>query len=83
VGVIAGCLVTDGKVTRSARARLLRDNTVIYEGRVGSLRRFKEDVTEVRAGLECGIGLENYQDIKPDDIIQAFTTEEVKVESLT
>ena len=71
-GLIAGCHVSDGKITRNARARLLRDRVVVYTGKVGSLRRFKDDVREVAKGYECGIGLENYNDIKVGDSIEAF-----------
>jgi translation initiation factor IF-2 len=78
VGTIAGCYVTDGRVTRSAQVRLLRDNMVIFTGRVGSLRRFKDDTSEVKAGLECGIGIAGYNDVKPADVIEFFTTEKVK-----
>jgi len=78
VGTIAGCLVQDGRVTRSAQVRLLRDNVVIHEGKVASLRRFKDDVNEVKSGLECGIGIANYNDVKPGDVIEFFTTEKVK-----
>jgi translation initiation factor IF-2 len=78
VGTIAGCYVQDGRVTRSAQVRLLRDNVVIHTGRVGSLKRFKDDATEVKAGLECGIGIAGYNDIKPSDVIEFFTTEKVK-----
>jgi translation initiation factor IF-2 len=77
VGVIAGCYVTDGKVTRTAEARLLRDNVVIFEGRVGSLRRFKEDVSEVKEGFECGISLAGYNDVKVGDVIEAYTMQRV------
>jgi translation initiation factor IF-2 len=77
VGVIAGCYVTDGRVTRTAEARLLRDNVVIFEGRVGSLRRFKDDVSEVKAGFECGIGVAGYNDVKVGDVIEAFTMQRV------
>ncbi len=76
-GVVAGCYVTEGSIPRSASLRLLRDNRVIYEGKVGSLRRFKDDVSEVKQGFECGIGLEKYQDIKIGDIIEAFQVEKV------
>jgi translation initiation factor IF-2 len=82
VGTIAGCYVTDGKVNRSAQVRLLRDNVVIYTGKVASLKRFKEDATEVRAGLECGIGIAGYNDLKPGDSIEFFTTESIR-ETLT
>jgi translation initiation factor IF-2 len=76
-GVVAGCYVTEGTIPRSAQARLLRDNRVIYEGKVGSLRRFKDDVSEVKQGFECGIGLDRYQDVKVGDIIEAFQVEKV------
>jgi translation initiation factor IF-2 len=71
--------VLDGRITRAGdtQARLLRDNVVIYEGRIGSLRRFKDDVSEVKAGFECGIGFEKYNDIKVGDIIEAFVVERV------
>jgi translation initiation factor IF-2 len=78
VGTIAGCMVQDGRVTRSAQVRLLRDNVVIHEGKVSSLKRFKDDVNEVKSGLECGIGIANYNDVKPGDVIEFFTTEKVK-----
>src|SRR5579883_1137890 len=71
-GTIAGSMVQDGKITRGSRVRLVRDSRVVWEGKVGSLRRFKDDVREVLSGYECGIGLENYGDIKPGDIIEAF-----------
>jgi translation initiation factor IF-2 len=77
VGTIAGCHVTEGVIPRSASVRLLRDNRVIYEGKISSLRRFKDDVSEVRTGFDCGIGLERFQDLKPGDIIEAYTSEEV------
>jgi translation initiation factor IF-2 len=78
VGTIAGCYVQDGKVTRAAQVRLLRDNVVIHTGKVSSLKRFKDDASEVKAGLECGIGIANYNDVKPGDVIEFFTTEKVK-----
>jgi translation initiation factor IF-2 len=78
VGTIAGCYVLDGKVMRNAKARLVRDNIVIWEGSLNSLKRFKDDVKEVQAGYECGLGLENYNDIKVGDIIEAYEMEEVK-----
>lgn len=77
VGNVAGCYIQDGKMLRNAPVRLLRDNVVIYEGRMSSLRRFKDDVKEVATGYECGIGLENYNDIKVGDIIEAFEIEKV------
>jgi translation initiation factor IF-2 len=77
VGTIGGCYVTDGKITRNAELRLLRDNVVIYEGKVSSLRRFKDDVSEVTRGYECGIGIQNFNDLKIGDVIEAFVTERV------
>jgi translation initiation factor IF-2 len=76
LGVIAGCYVTRGTIPRNSQVRLIRDGVVVYEGRVGSLRRFKDDVGEVREGFECGIGLENFQDVKEGDVIEAFEVEE-------
>ena len=70
--------MTDGTVRRGARARLVRDGTVVYEGRIASLRRFKDDVREVTQGLECGIVLENYADIKEGDVIEVFETKQVE-----
>jgi translation initiation factor IF-2 len=78
VGTIAGSFVVDGKVNRNAQVRLLRDNVVIHTGKVSSLKRFKDDASEVKAGLECGIGIANYNDLKPGDVIEFFTTERVK-----
>jgi translation initiation factor IF-2 len=78
VGTIAGCYVVDGRVNRSAQVRLLRDNVVIHTGKVASLKRFKDDASEVKAGSECGIGIANYNDLKPGDVIEFFTTEKVK-----
>lgn len=78
LGAIAGCMVIEGTVRRNNPIRVLRDNVVIYEGELESLRRFKDDVTEVRSGMECGIGVKNYNDIKPGDQIEVFKT--VKVE---
>ena len=79
VGVIAGSYITDGKITRSAEVRLLRDNVVIYEGKIASLKRFKDDASEVTRGYECGIGIQNFNDLKVGDIIEAFVTENVEV----
>jgi translation initiation factor IF-2 len=78
VGIIAGCGVLDGRITRSAGIRVLRDGIVVYEGNVGSLRRFKDDVKEVAAGYECGIGVENFNDIKKGDILETFVQIEVQ-----
>ncbi len=79
IGTIAGCLVMDGRITRSgeAQARLLRDNVVVWSGRLSGLRRFKDDVSEVKAGLECGIALERFNDVKVGDIIEVFSVERV------
>jgi len=77
VGVIAGCSVTDGKITRGAEIRLLRDNVVIFQGKIASLKRFKEDTSEVTKGYECGIGIQNFNDVKVGDTIEAFVTEKV------
>jgi translation initiation factor IF-2 len=76
-GTIAGSAVIDGKLLRGANVRLLRDSRVIFEGKMSSLRRFKEDAKEVNTGYECGIGIENYNDIKPGDIIEAYQIEMV------
>jgi len=80
VGNVAGCQVQDGTITRDSEVRLLRDNVVVYTGKISSLRRFKDDVSEVKTGMECGITLENYGDIKQNDIIEAFVTERVAAE---
>jgi translation initiation factor IF-2 len=77
VGKIAGCRVIDGLIRRGARLRLLRDDVVIFEGALGSLKRFKDDVREVREGFECGIGIEGYNDIRQGDVIEAYDVEEV------
>ncbi|MEO7652475.1 MAG: translation initiation factor IF-2, partial [Bryobacteraceae bacterium] len=77
VGMVAGCLVLDGNITRGCELRLLRDNVVVHTGKVGTLRRFKDDVSEVKSGMECGITIENYGDVKAGDIIEAFSSERV------
>jgi len=77
VGTIAGCMVLDGVIQRSAKARLVRDNVVVWEGSLASLRRVKDDVSEVKSGFECGIGLERFQDIKSGDVIESYRTVEV------
>ena len=77
IGTIAGCHVSEGHILRSSTVRLLRDGVVVYEGNVGSLRRFKDDVREVQSGFECGIGIENYTDIKVGDVIEAYELFEV------
>ena len=78
IGLIAGCYVSGGKVLRNAEIRLLRDNVVVFEGKIGSLRRFKEDSGEVKEGFECGIGIAGYNDVKVGDVIEAFTMETVQ-----
>ena len=78
IGTIAGCIVTDGKITRTAEARLVREGTIVWTGRIGSLRRFKDNVQEVEEGLECGITLEGFQDVKVDDVIEAFESRQVE-----
>ncbi|HYZ11948.1 MAG TPA: translation initiation factor IF-2, partial [Actinomycetota bacterium] len=77
LGVVAGCYVTQGTITRGSRIRLVRDGAVVYDGRVGSLRRFKDDVREVQEGFECGIGLENFQDVKEGDVLEAYEVREI------
>jgi translation initiation factor IF-2 len=74
-------MVTEGRITRAgdSQARLLRDNVVVYEGKIGSLRRFKDDVSEVKTGFECGIGFERFHDIKVGDMIEVFAMERVAV----
>jgi translation initiation factor IF-2 len=80
IGAIAGSHVVDGVIKRTAKVRLLRDNVVIHEGEIGSLRRFKDDASEVRQGFDCGIGLERYQDIKVGDVIEAYEMIEIAAE---
>ena len=78
VGTIAGSLILDGKVVRGSHARLLRDNVVVYDGRIVSLRRFKDDVKDCAEGLECGIAIENYSDVKQGDIVESYEVEEIR-----
>ncbi|MFW5722627.1 MAG: EF-Tu/IF-2/RF-3 family GTPase, partial [Desulfohalobiaceae bacterium] len=78
IGKVAGCSVVDGKLMRNAGIRLLRDGVVMYTGRLSSLKRFKDDVKEVAKGYECGVGLENFNDIKEGDVIEAFQEVEEK-----
>src|SRR5947199_3213791 len=80
-GTIAGCMVTEGRITRAGdtQARLIRDNVVVYQGKIGSLRRFKDDASEVKAGFECGIGFEKFNDLKVGDHIEVFVMERVAV----
>ncbi|RWX50551.1 Elongation factor Tu domain 2, partial [Candidatus Electrothrix marina] len=78
IGTIAGCFIIDGKIERNAGIRVLRDSVVIFTGVIDSLRRFKDDVKEVATGYECGIGVENYNDIKIGDTLEAFLMDEVE-----
>ena len=78
VGTIAGSYITDGKVTRASQIRVVRDGIVIFEDKISSLKRFKDDAKEVAQGYECGIGLEKFNDIKLGDILEAFVMEEIK-----
>ena len=77
VGTVAGCIIQDGKISRDSQIRLVRDHVVVHEGKVRSLRRFKDDVAEVKSGMECGISLENYNDVKVGDVIEAYVKERV------
>ncbi|MCE7884648.1 MAG: translation initiation factor IF-2 [Actinobacteria bacterium ATB1] len=77
-GVVAGCMVTDGQITRNAKVRVVRQGTVVFEGDISSLKRFKEDAREVNQGYECGIGVENFQDVKEGDVIEAYELREVE-----
>ena len=72
IGTVAGCFVKSGEVRRNMNVRLVRDGVMIYDGKIASLRRFKEDAREVQTGFECGVGLEKYSDIKPDDILEVY-----------
>ena len=74
IGVIAGCMVTDGHATRGAKARLVRDGTIVYDGEIASLRRFNDDVREVQTGFECGVVLKDYMDVKEGDVIEVYET---------
>ncbi len=82
VGTVAGCRVTDGLIKRDSEVRLLRDNVVVFKGKIGSLRRFKDDAREVTNGMECGISIANYGDIKARDVIEAFATERIAAEAM-
>jgi translation initiation factor IF-2 len=77
IGVVAGSYVTRGTIARNARARVVRDGVVVYDSRIGSLRRFKDDVREVAEGFECGIGIENFNDVHEGDLIEAYEVREV------
>ena len=74
---MAGCQVTSGKIERNLDARLIRDSVVVYQGKIGSLKRFKEDVKEVQSGYECGLSFEKYQDLKKGDVVEPFILDEV------
>jgi translation initiation factor IF-2 len=78
VGKVAGCRVTEGSVQRGAKVRLIRDNVVVHEGTLSTLKRFKDEVKEVQVGQECGMAFENYQDMRAGDVIECFTVESVK-----
>ena len=78
VGTIAGCIVRDGKITRTAKIRVIREGIVIYTGVLGSLKRFKDDVKEVTKGFECGLNIENYNDIRVGDMIEGYQEVEVR-----
>jgi translation initiation factor IF-2 len=80
VGIVAGCLVQDGTITRDSQVRILRDNVVVFTGKIGSLRRFKDDVSEVRSGMECGITIDNFNDVKQGDVMEAYTMQRVAQE---
>jgi translation initiation factor IF-2 len=80
IGTIAGCHVTQGKITRTANLRVLREGTIIYDGKMSSLKRFKDDVREVEEGFECGITIENFQDVKEGDVLEAYETRQVQRE---
>ena len=80
IGTIAGSFVLDGKITRQAQVRLVREGKIIYTGKLASLKRFKDDAREVAQGFECGIGIENYNDLKVGDVIEAFSQETVQRE---
>ena len=77
VGTIAGCHVLSGKIERNLEARLIRDNVVVYQAKIASIRRFKDDVKEVAAGYDCGLSIEKFQDIKLGDVIEPFVMEEI------
>src|ERR1700744_2565436 len=80
IGTVAGSLVTDGSITRDANVRVTREGVSVHTGKIGSLRRFKDDVSEVRNGMECGIDLAGFKDIHVGDVIEAFTTEKIAAE---
>ena len=77
IGVIAGCFVRSGVINRAGKVRVIRDGVEVYDGTIGSLRRFKDDVKEVREGFECGIGIENFNDVKVGDVIECYRTDQI------
>jgi translation initiation factor IF-2 len=82
VGNVAGCMVTDGLIRRDSEVRVLRDNVVVHTGKIESLKRFKNDASEVKNGFECGLTIRNFSDVKPGDVIEAFVTEKVAAEAM-
>ena len=78
VGTVAGCIVREGKITRNTLVRVIRDGIVVYSGKLGSLKRFKDDVKEVGTNMECGLNIENYNDIKVGDIIEGYEQVEIR-----
>jgi len=78
VGTVAGSFVTDGKMVRKSNAKLVRDGVIVFDGKIASLRRFKDDVKEVLAGFECGIGIEGFNDLRVGDLIEAYVNEKVE-----
>mgnify|MGYP001402761137 CR=1 FL=1 len=82
VGTIAGCMAIEGKIVRGSKVKIVRDNVVIYEGKLGTLKRFKDDVKEVKNGYECGATVDNFNDIKVGDIIECYIDKEIKDEVL-
>ena len=78
VGTIAGCMVKEGKIARTTKVRVIREGIVVYTGQLGSLKRFKDDAKEVASGLECGLNIENFNDIKAGDIIEGYKQTEIK-----
>jgi translation initiation factor IF-2 len=78
VGTIAGCMVREGKINRSLKVRVIRDGIVIYTGELGSLKRFKDDAKEVASGLECGLNIQNFNDIKVGDLVESFKITEIR-----
>jgi translation initiation factor IF-2 len=77
IGTIAGCMVTQGTVTRGAQVRIVRDGTIVHDGRIGTLKRFQDDVREVAQGFECGLTVDGYNDIKEGDILEVYAVREV------